>query len=121
MEDSYVKCRDCKHFGQPDCPTSSKCLAFDDRPYFEPKQKKHKHHTLMGSLLVSFLVTGAFALVFGSDSPLAWIDTAKKVLLIVAILALELFLFCFFYRIEYGSMTKEEKEKRIDRFNKYGW
>lgn len=40
MEDSYGKCRDCKKFGTPECPTSSKCLAFDNRPYFEPKQKK---------------------------------------------------------------------------------
>ncbi len=40
MEDDYGKCHDCKKFGTPDCPTSSKCLAFDDRPYFEQKQKK---------------------------------------------------------------------------------
>lgn len=35
MEDNYGKCRDCKKFGTPECPTSSKCLAFDNRPHFE--------------------------------------------------------------------------------------
>lgn len=38
VEDSYGKCHDCKKFGTPECPTSSKCLAFDNRPYFESKQ-----------------------------------------------------------------------------------
>ena len=40
MKDSYGKCHDCKKFGTPECPTSSKCLKFDSRPYFEPKQKE---------------------------------------------------------------------------------
>ena len=37
VEDGYEKCHDCKKFGTPECPTSSKCLAFDSRPYFESK------------------------------------------------------------------------------------
>lgn len=40
MEDSYGKCRECKKFGSPECPTSSKCLKYDSRPYFEPKPKE---------------------------------------------------------------------------------
>lgn len=44
-----------------------------------------------------------------------------KVLIIIAIFAVVLFLFFFFYRIEYGDMSKEEKEKRLERFDKYGW
>ena len=40
MKDSYGKCRDCKKFGTSECPTSSKCLKFDSRPYFESKQKE---------------------------------------------------------------------------------
>lgn len=40
MEDGYGKCHQCRKFGTSECPTSSKCLMFDDRPYFEPKPKK---------------------------------------------------------------------------------
>ena len=68
MEDSYEKYRNCKHFGQPDCPTSSKCLAFDDRPYFEPKKKKK--FTISKKVkfyVLFFLLYIAFAFVFGSD------------------------------------------------------
>lgn len=44
-----------------------------------------------------------------------------KALIIIAIFSAVLFLFFFFYRIEYGNMTKEEKEERLERFDKYGW
>jgi hypothetical protein len=40
MEDGYGKCHQCRKFGTSECPTSSKCLMLDDRPYFEPKEKK---------------------------------------------------------------------------------
>ena len=36
---SYGKCHECKKFGTVYCPTSSKCLAFDERPFFEPKKE----------------------------------------------------------------------------------
>ena len=39
-KDGYGKCHQCRKFGTSECPTSSKCLMFDDRPYFEPKPKK---------------------------------------------------------------------------------
>ena len=45
----------------------------------------------------------------------------EKALIIIAIFAVVLSLFLFFYRIEYGDMSKEEKEKRLERFEKYGW
>lgn len=77
--------------------------------------KKRKHHTLMIPLLVSFMVAGQFALVFGCDSPLAYMSMTKKVLAIIAIIAIELLFYVFFYRIEYGGATKEEKAKRIER------
>lgn len=38
--DGYGKCHSCARFGTDECPTSSKCLAFDERPYFKPKIKK---------------------------------------------------------------------------------
>lgn len=37
--DGYGKCHECVKFGTMDCPTSSKCMAFDDRPFFKPKPK----------------------------------------------------------------------------------
>lgn len=40
MEDGYGKCHECRKFGTSECPPSSECLKFDDRPYFEPKLKK---------------------------------------------------------------------------------
>jgi hypothetical protein len=40
MEDGYGKCHQCRKFGTSECPTSSKYQKFDDRPYFEPKEKK---------------------------------------------------------------------------------
>lgn len=40
MMDGYGKCHECVKFGTNECPTSSKCLAFDDRPYFKQKPKK---------------------------------------------------------------------------------
>lgn len=59
MEDSYGKCRDCKKFGTPECPTSSKCLAFDNRPYFESKQKKkfiiRKHLLVLLIVVLTYL------------------------------------------------------------------
>lgn len=68
MEDSYGKCRDCKKFGTPECPTSSKCLAFDNRPYFEPKQKKKFTISKRVKILCFvFLLYIVFAFVFGSD------------------------------------------------------
>lgn len=39
-DDGYGKCYECKKRGTPECPPSSKCLKFDDRPYFEPKPKE---------------------------------------------------------------------------------
>nr|DAE42478.1 MAG TPA: DNA-directed RNA polymerase II subunit [Caudoviricetes sp.] len=38
--DEYGKCHSCARFGTDECPTSSKCLAFEERPYFKPKIKK---------------------------------------------------------------------------------
>lgn len=38
--DGYGKCHSCARFGTDECPTSSKCLAFDERPYFKPKIKR---------------------------------------------------------------------------------
>lgn len=68
MEDSYGKCRDCKKFGTPECPTSSKCLIFDNRPYFEPKQKKKFIISKRVKFYVLFfLLYIVFAFVFGSD------------------------------------------------------
>ena len=68
MEDSYGKCRDCKKFGTPECPTSPKCLAFDNRPYFEPKQKKKFTISKRVKILCFvFLLYIVFAFVFGSD------------------------------------------------------
>lgn len=68
MEDSYGKCRDCKKFGTPECPTSLKCLAFDNRPYFEPKQKKKFTISKRVKILCFvFLLYIVFAFVFGSD------------------------------------------------------
>lgn len=59
MEDSYGKCRDCKKFGTPECPTSSKCLAFDNRPCFESKQKKkfiiRKHLLVLLIVVLTYL------------------------------------------------------------------
>lgn len=40
--DGYGKCHSCARFGTDECPTSSKCLVFDERPYFKPKIKKKK-------------------------------------------------------------------------------
>lgn len=39
---SYGKCYECKKFGTVECPTSAKCLAFDERPFFEPKKETKK-------------------------------------------------------------------------------
>lgn len=39
MEDPYSKCRKCRKFKEDKCPTSSECLAFENRPYFEPKRQ----------------------------------------------------------------------------------
>lgn len=36
---SYGKCNQCIKFGTPKCPTSSLCLKYEERPYFEPKEK----------------------------------------------------------------------------------
>ena len=38
--DGYGKCHECVKFGTMECPTSSKCMAFDERPYFKQKIKK---------------------------------------------------------------------------------
>lgn len=68
MEDSYGKCRDCKKFGTLECPASSKCLAFDSRPYFESKQKKKFIISKRVKIYVLFfLLYIVFAFVFGSD------------------------------------------------------
>lgn len=40
MEDGYGKCHECRKFGTLECPPSSECLKFDNRPHFEPKPKK---------------------------------------------------------------------------------
>jgi len=36
---SYGKCNECRKFGTMECPTSSKCMIYEERPYFEPKEK----------------------------------------------------------------------------------
>lgn len=36
---SYGKCNQCIKFGTPKCPTSALCLKYEERPYFEPKEK----------------------------------------------------------------------------------
>lgn len=36
---SYGKCNQCIKFGTPRCPTSSLCLKYEERPYFEPKEQ----------------------------------------------------------------------------------
>lgn len=36
----YGKCHECIKFGTMNCPPSSKCMKYDDRPFFEPKTKK---------------------------------------------------------------------------------
>lgn len=48
--DGYGKCHSCARFGTDECPTSSKCLAFDERLYFKPKIKKRKISSLDGSV-----------------------------------------------------------------------
>jgi len=35
---SYGQCNDCKKFGTLKCPTSSKCMKYEERPYFEQKE-----------------------------------------------------------------------------------
>ena len=39
---SYGKCYECKKFGTVKCPTSSKCMSVNERPFFEPKKETKK-------------------------------------------------------------------------------
>lgn len=72
--DGYGKCHECKKFGTSECPTSSKCLKFDDRPYFEPKQKEKftisKEEKIVFLLLLLYIL---LAFVFGSDGLMSMI------------------------------------------------
>ena len=39
---SYGKCTECKKFGTVKCPTSSKCMSVNERPFFESKKETKK-------------------------------------------------------------------------------
>lgn len=61
----YGKCHECVKFGTMECPTSSMCLAFDERPYFVPKHTKKEPMYIDEDLKLVFagLVTSA---IFGA-------------------------------------------------------
>lgn len=44
-----------------------------------------------------------------------------KIVIFVLAIVLTVSLFVFFYRIEYGNMSDEEKKERLERFEKYNY
>lgn len=57
----YGKCHECANFGTMNCPTSSKCLAFDERPYFIQKQKKRRKNNF--DVKIALIVLGVMIII----------------------------------------------------------
>lgn len=50
-----IHCNDCRHWGSKGCPSSEKCYALADKPYFERKKQKEGFFRLIRGRLADKL------------------------------------------------------------------